>query len=227
MPAMGGFNNQNALLSTLIALQHLMHGLQNNFMCALLQQGIMHQLLWQQLNFLGALQSPNYMSSQQCGLLGRLPMGQNMNQMMGFSPNGLPCSQNPIFPPNSRLPLISSGNSNPGFLGIDNTHVGQSLSSSTGLETQIASQKLQEPILPSQLQDNKSNERQWPQVVIICIIFAAFEGTHLFVITREKMRRRGDFADFRGSSRRNIQCCVDISIGSNGRPIEPLSVGGL
>ncbi|KAH0465272.1 hypothetical protein IEQ34_005375 [Dendrobium chrysotoxum] len=164
MPAMGGFNNQNALLGTLLAQQHLMQGLQNNFMGALLQQGIMPQLHGQQLNFLGALQSPNFMSLQQGGLLGRPPMGQNMNQMMGFSPNGLLCSQNPIFPTNSRLPLISSGNSNPGFLGNDNTQVGQSLSSSTGLETQISNQKLQEPILPSPLHDNKSNERKWPQL---------------------------------------------------------------
>ncbi|PKU61753.1 hypothetical protein MA16_Dca022556 [Dendrobium catenatum] len=163
MPAMRGFNNQNAVLGTLLAQHQLMQGLQNNFMGALLQQGIMPQFNGQQLNLLGALQSPNFMSLQQAGLLGRPPMGQNMNQMMGFSPNGLLCSQNPIFPPNSRLPLINSGNSNPGFLGNDNTHVGQSLSSSTGLETQIANQTLQKPILPSPLQDNKSNERQWPQ----------------------------------------------------------------
>ncbi|KAI0519425.1 hypothetical protein KFK09_006872 [Dendrobium nobile] len=164
MPAMRGFNNQNAVLGTLLAQHQLMQGLQNNFMGALLQQGIMPQFNGQQLNLLGALQSPNFMSLQQAGLLGRPPMGQNMNQMMGFSPNGLLCSQNPIFPPNSRLPLINSGNSNPGFLGNDNTHVGQSLSSSTGLETQIANQTLQDPILPSPLQDNKSNERQWPQL---------------------------------------------------------------
>lgn len=161
---MGGFNNQNALLNTLLNQQQLMQGLQNNFMGALLQQGIMPQLHGQQLNLLGALQSPNFMSLQQSGLLGRPPMGQNPNQMMGFSPNGLSCSPNPIFPPNSQLPVMGSANSNPGFLGNGGTRVGQSLSSSTGLETQTPNQKLQEPILPGPVQNNKSNGRQWSQM---------------------------------------------------------------
>lgn len=168
--AIGGFNNQNALLSTLLTQQQLMQGLQNNLMGALLQQGIMPQLPGQQLNLFGALQSPNFMSLQQSGLLGRPPMGQNLNQMMGFSPNGLPCSPNPIFPPNSQLPVIGSANSNPGFMGNGSTQVGQSLNSSTNLDTQTASQKLQEPIIPGPLQNNKSNGRQWPQVAIIYII---------------------------------------------------------
>ncbi|KAK8964651.1 hypothetical protein KSP40_PGU018161 [Platanthera guangdongensis] len=168
MPPMGGFHNSNALLSSLLAQQQLIQGLQNNIIAALSQQGVMPQFHGQQqLNMLAGLQNPNLTPLPRGGLLGRPPLNHNPNQMTGFLPNGLLCSQNPNFVPNSQLPVMSAGIPSPAFLSNGNPQVRPSISKSLGLETQITSQNLQRPILPCSMLTNPSSGRQWPQVSFI------------------------------------------------------------
>ncbi|KAK8916978.1 hypothetical protein KSP39_PZI022721 [Platanthera zijinensis] len=165
MPPMGGFHNSNALLGSLLAQQQLIQGLQNNIIAALSQQGVMPQFHGQQqLNMLAGLQNPNLTPLPRGGLLGRPPLNHNPNQMTGFLPNRLLCSQNPNFVPNSQLPVMSAGIPSPAFLSNGNPQVRPSISKSLGLETQIASQNLQRPILPCSMLTNPSSVRQWPQM---------------------------------------------------------------
>ncbi|KAG0490417.1 hypothetical protein HPP92_007280 [Vanilla planifolia] len=149
LPPMGNFPNPNALLGSLFTQQHLMQGLQNSITGALSHQQqyqcnpqFMPQFQAQQLNWLGGFQNSNFLNLQQSGLLGGPNLGQNLNQLVGLSSNGLLYSQN-------HPSMMGSSNLQPGFFSNNNPEAAQNKNNLKGLEGQPNSLKLTEPSLPS------------------------------------------------------------------------------